>query len=156
MRYKTYAKERDAVYLTGSKKHTLDAKVRLTLPADFRREFDREVCLVPAQSALYGFTPEGHKAWVENSFPEGFNPRSASDDKLRRFLNGQTVRLDIDSAGRIALGKIPEKIREQFGLDQDVMVVGNDDHFEIWNPDRWEESQASFEEDFSSIMFTED
>ncbi len=99
------------MYLTGSKQHTLDAKVRLTLPAEFRREFDREVCIVPAASALYGFTPEGHKAWVESSFPNGFNPRSAADDKLRRFLNGQTVHVDIDSAGRIALGKIPEKIQ---------------------------------------------
>lgn len=143
------------MYLTGSKKHSLDSKVRLTLPAEFRREFDRTVVLLPTKDALYGFTPEGHRAYVESMFPDGFKPGDKRQVELKRALNGLSVRVDIDSAGRIALGKVDEKIRKRLDLGQEVMVVGNDDHFEVWNVEAWEKLQASFAEDFDFLMFGE-
>ena len=47
------------MYLTGSKQFNLDAKARLTLPANYRKDFDGQVTLIPLHDALYGFTPEG-------------------------------------------------------------------------------------------------
>ncbi|TGY61402.1 MraZ family transcriptional regulator [Muricaecibacterium torontonense] len=141
------------MYLTGSRTHSLDSKVRLTLPADMRREFDDRVCLVPLKDALYGFTPEGHQAWVASYFPNGYNPRNPDDIKLRGGLTGRTVTVDVDSAGRIALGKVDESKRKALGLEGEVTVVGNVDHFEIWNTDRWEAAQAAFEENLDSLMF---
>ncbi len=141
------------MYLTGSRKHSLDSKVRLTLPADMRREFAEKVCLVPLNDALYGFTPDGHRAWVDGFFPDGFNQRSRDDVRLRQLLNSRTVTVDIDSAGRIALGKVPEDVRAKLGLAGEVMVVGNDDHFELWNVEEWEKAQEAFDDDLEALMF---
>lgn len=142
------------MYLTGSKKHTLDQKVRLTLPSEIRREFKDTIKLVPSFDALYGFSPEGYKTWVESFFPEGYNPRNPKDVALRRKLNGSAVTVDIDSAGRIALGKVDASFREKLGISGDVIVVGNDDHFEIWNEKSWNAAQSNFDgDDLYSLMF---
>lgn len=144
------------MYLTGSKSYTLDAKARLTLPADIRREFTEQVCLVPLPEALYGFTPEAHRAWVASFFPGGFNPRSKRDRDLRRHLTSSTVTLDIDRAGRIALSKVAPEVRASLEIEREVAVVGNDDHFEIWNSSRWDKEQADFSnEALDALMFDE-
>lgn len=143
------------MYLTGAKQYNLDAKARLTLPADYRKEIGDTVCLVPLDTAVYGFTPEGHRAWVESFFPNGFNPHSHHDDNLRRQLNQRTVTIDLDSAGRVALGKLNERDRNRLGLDREVEVIGNGDHFEVWNVGKWEESQADFADELESLMFDE-
>ena len=141
------------MYLTGAKKFNLDAKGRLSLPSDYRREFDGKVCLVPVQDALYGFTPEGYQTWVEGLFPNGFNPRDKRDDRLRRGLNQNTVTVEIDSVGRVALGKVEEGQRSRLGLDREVEVIGNGDHFEVWNAEKWEKSQEGFADELGSLMF---
>lgn len=145
------------MYLTGAKLYNLDAKARLTLPADIRKEFTpcERVCLVPLSEAVYGFTPEGHKAWVDSFFPDGFNPRNRKHDALRRQLTSRTVSVDIDSAGRVCLSKLSATDREKLGLSKEVMVVGNDDHFEIWNPSAWEKTQQDLDEDLEALMFDE-
>lgn len=143
------------MYLTGSKRFNLDAKARLTLPSEFRKELGETVCLIPLDNAVYGFTPDGHRAWVESFFPNGFNPHSRNDDNLRRQLNERTVTVDLDSAGRVALGKIDEKYRTHLGLEREVQVIGNGDHFEVWNAGKWEESQADFDGTLESLMYGE-
>ena len=141
------------MYLTGTYKHNLDAKSRVTLPASIRKQFDDKVCLVPVDGAIYGFTPEGHEAWVRSFFPEGFNPRNKRDVKLSRMLTSMTVTVDLDSAGRLALGKVdPERVAK-CGIEREVAVVGNNDHFEIWDASRFDEEQKEMEESLEDLMF---
>jgi len=121
------------VYLTGSYQHNLDAKQRLTLPASFRKQFDGVVHLVPVNGAIYGFTPEAHAEWVMSFFENGFDARNRKHDALKRKLNARTVIVEVDNAGRIALGKLPAAKLEQYGISRAVTVIGNGDHFEVWN-----------------------
>lgn len=130
------------MHLTGTRRHTVDAKLRLKLPADFRREFGDRVCLLPWQGALYGFTPEGHEAFVQEFFPDGFNPLDRKSVVIHRALHKHTETVDIDSAGRISLGKVPEEAQPLLGEKRQVVVVGNEDHFEIWSEDAWEAEEA--------------
>ena len=143
----------------GAKRCNLDAKLRLTLPADFRKELGEKVCLIPFNDCLYGFTPENYRAWVESLFERDghhFDARSRKDVRLRRGISASTVQLDVDSAGRIALGKLdsyqPGK-REGLGLVKDVTVIGDWDHFEVWNTQRWQEEQESYENDLDGLLF---
>lgn len=142
------------MYLTGSRTHNLDAKMRLTLPADFRRQFEDKVYLVALPDAVYGFTPEGHKAWVDSMFPEGYNPRSKRDSDLRLAINARTAMVDIDSAGRVSLSKMDEDVLAKLG--REIEVIGNDDHFELWNAEEWAKQRASFSDEvFNSLLFDE-
>lgn len=141
------------MYLTGSYKHTLDAKGRVTLPAAIRKQFQDTVCLVPVGDAIYGFSPEAHEAWINSYFPDGFNPRNRKDVKIRLALLGSTVTVDLDKAGRLALGKVDTAKLAKRGIDHDVTIVGNADHFEIWDSARYEREMAEIEDDLDALLF---
>ena len=176
--------------LTGTYQRTLDAKQRVTLPATYRKELDDQVCLIPFNGALYGFTPDGFKAWVDSQFERGdqhYDPRKLADVRLRRHLTAaaQTIEVDglfdrgdkhfdsrdlndvrlkrgltaacqtieVDSAGRLALGKLGAKTLAKLAFDHDLTIIGDDDHFEIWDAAKWEAENASFEDDLMELMF---
>lgn len=149
--------------LTGAYPMSVDAKGRVTLPAVFRKqlvdETSKTILLVPFDGCVNGFTREGFKAWVDGLFEYGdhhFDPRNRKDVMLKRGLMGSAVEVDIDSAGRVALGKldaVKADTREKYGLAGDVTVVGADDHFEVWNTEKWNEQQADFEMDLESLLY---
>ena len=142
------------MYVTGTYKHNLDAKQRLTLPADFRRQIDGTVYLVKIMDCVYGFTPEGHKAYVESLFKAdgGFDPSIRRHEALQRAINAQTVMSDVDSAGRVSLSKMSAVTLDMLG--REVAIVGNRDHFEIWNAQTFEANQAALtDDDFASLMY---
>lgn len=147
------------MYLTGSKTVSVDAQGRITLPADYRDDFKEsgnKVCLIYVKGALWGFTPEGHKEWVESCFPEGFNPRSKKDKALRLGLNAKTVTVEIDKSGRVALGKITPSDLEKLSLGREAVVVGDADHFAVYNTEAWAAKQAELDVDIDALLDDED
>jgi MraZ protein len=54
---------------------------------------------------------------------------------LQRRFYASMSRLSFDTAGRITL---PEKLCEQFGLSDDVVLAGLGESFQIWNPKAYE------------------
>lgn len=147
------------MYLTGSKTVSVDTQGRITLPAEYREDFkeaQNKVCLILVKGALWGFTPEGHKEWVESCFPEGFNPRSKKDKALRLALNAKTVTVEIDKAGRVAVGKIDEADFEKLNLGREAVVVGDADHFALYNTTTWSAKQAELVDDLDALLDDED
>lgn len=138
------------MYLTGTYQHNLDAKVRLTLPAAIRKQLGDLVYLVPVNDAIYGFAPEDYQAWVMSYFPDGFNARNHAHQELQLKLNKRAVPVEIDSAGRISLGKISAQKLERRGIVRSVAVIGNADHFEIWSADRIDLDE---DDDLDDLMF---
>ena len=145
------------MYLTGSTRLSLDSKMHITLPADIRREFaDGKVCFIPLQGALWGFTPEGHKQFVTSLFTDGYNPRDKKDVKLKSLMNGLSKTIELDAAGRLNLGKLGEQVLGKVGIDHDLVVVGNDDHIEVWDGAKWDEQFGSFsDDDLDALLFGE-
>lgn len=147
------------MYLTGSKTVSVDAQGRITLPAEYRDDFKEagnKVCLILVKGALWGFTPEGHKEWVESCFPNGLNPRSKKDKALRLGLNAKTVTVEIDKSGRVALGKIAQSDLEKLSLGREAVVVGDADHFAVYNTEVWAEKQAELDVDIDALLDDED
>ncbi len=148
------------MYLYGSKRYNLDAKARLTLPANYRKQFDdNQLLLIPLKDALYGFTPEGFGRWVNSFFEKDgkkFDAGNRRHVELRRRLTGSAVPVEIDSAGRVALGKVDASdpnARTRLGLEHDVTVVGVEDHFEVWNSQKWEAEQKNLPDVLDDLMF---
>lgn len=145
--------------LLGAFPMSVDAKARVTLPASFRKQLEKTIVLVPYGEGVNGFTPEGFRSWLDSLFErdgKGFDPRSRADARLKLGITASAVEVDIDSAGRLALGKLDASkpgTRERLGLVGDVMVVGADDHFEVWNAERWSQAQEAFDDDFESLLY---
>ena len=66
---------------------------------------------------------------------------------VRRVLNSRVQKYEIDNSGRINLDS---KQRTVVGLDKDVVIVGDMDHFEIWDEQRWNQFVA--ETDIASLV----
>ena len=126
--------------LVGEFHHKLDAKGRVSLPADFRRSLPEnlKVTLSPEDECLYVFEPDAFSAWVDSFFEEdgGYKSRSRRHVNLRRVLNARARNIEVDSAGRI---NISADLRSDAGLDKEVVINGDTDHLEIWDAKRWSE-----------------
>ena len=122
--------EREELCFTGTFDHTLDAKGRVSLPAKIRRSLPPTVKTVLSldRGSIYVFSPKVYKAWYDSFFPNGYNPRSSSDVKLRTRLMAFAEDSDIDSAGRIG---ISAKLRGLVGLEKDVTIIGLGDCLQI-------------------------
>lgn len=126
--------------LVGEYRHKLDVKGRLSLPSDFRKSLSKNLMVIqsPESSCLYVFEPEGFSAWVNALFEKdgGFTASNRIHVNQRKVLNSKAKGVEVDSAGRIG---ISSNQREVTGLDKDVVVIGDTDHFEIWDAKRWDE-----------------
>jgi len=116
----------------------LDAKRRIVVPQDFRAaaagSFDGVFCFPSIEAdCLEG----GGKALFD--LYEGMIEELPFGDPLRSSLEfvvyGGMSQLAFDSAGRITL---PEKLCEEFGIDDWVVVVGLKDRFQIWSRERYQ------------------
>ena len=61
---------------------------------------------------------------------------------LKRFVGSESVQVALDKAGRICL---PEGMARAAGIEDDAVLVGLLDRFEIWDPARFERVKASDE-----------
>ncbi|MEL7637652.1 MAG: division/cell wall cluster transcriptional repressor MraZ, partial [Anaerolineaceae bacterium] len=76
-------------------------------------------------------------------FAESMNSISITDPNLRSFrreILGNSAELTYDSAGRIL---IPIHLRKLAGIEENVIIVGSGQYFEIWDLDRLEAYESS-------------
>jgi MraZ protein len=109
----------------------LDEKGRLKVPADFKREIDRnydgQFYITSFDGTVIQLYPL--KEWEQ--FEEKVSSQSTSHQRLQKFLDvtgyyGQV--LEMDSQGRLT---IAEWLRNKFGLKGEVAVIGKLNHIEI-------------------------
>lgn len=67
--------------------------------------------------------------------------------QIKRLLVGHARDEDMDSAGRVLIA--PE-LREWAGLDKQVWLVGQGEHFELWSDERWKRQQEQLLAQLSS------
>ena len=145
--------------LTGTYPMSCDSKGRVTLPAAHRKLVGSTVVLLPFDGCVYGFTSDDFTPWVDGLFErdgQHFDARNRNDARLRKVLMARAVTIDIDSAGRIALGRLDANqpgCRETLGLTSEVTVIGAGDHFEVWNTEKWNEQNEAFDDDLVSLFY---
>lgn len=127
----------------GSETFKVDAKGRVSIPANFRRVIEAcdpawtpgnrpNIVIVyggPQQNWLEVFTIEAVEEMDEqiNDMQRGSPERRALED----LMYGQSQEAQIDEDGRLVL---PQKLREKIGLEGEAFFVSAGDYFKIWNP----------------------
>ena len=131
-------------YYNASFRHGLDDKRRVQIPAKWRPgEAGVEFTLI-----LWPKSKEGPCLRVLP--PQKMADLMASIDAmpnsdpnktvLKRFIGSESAQVALDKAGRICL---PEEMARAAGIEDEVVLVGLLDRFEIWNPSRYEKVKAS-------------
>ena len=128
--------------------YSLDAKNRLNVPAKFRAAFSSGVVLAKAlEPCVAVWAPDTFERWTE-SFLSNLNPVSPERRKLTRYFAGSSFDAELDSAGRVTLNTA---LLEHAGIQKDVVVVGNLDHLEIWDRDRFSDDQQALNAEVAGI-----
>ena len=148
----------------GSFRHTLDAKGRLALATPFRRvtgvkQKDGAQPLLVLTKGLNGcvwaFLEEGWGRIEEKLRERQFKDQESRDFMLEMMQHLQEV--PIDGAGRILIPQ-PHLTLAFLEKGTDVLALGMLDHFELWNPGRYEKhmsaKQSSYEENSRELFGT--
>ena len=123
-------------FFQGIHDHTLDAKSRLTIPARIRRDLAGGLVLAKGFETCLQVYPEDVYAPIVQGALAGMNPLGPEARQLRRHLYGNSLNMELDSAGRIML---PGPFLAHAGIDKDVVVVGAGECLEIWDRSTWQD-----------------
>lgn len=118
---------------TGEYRHTVDEKGRLAVPAKFRTQLDAGAHVSRwIDGCLAIHTRQGWEHLQE--LVAGLPITDARARLFQRQIFGGAVEAEIDRQGRVLL---PAFLRDEAGLAGEAVVVGVQDHAEIWSPERW-------------------
>lgn len=120
----------------GRYEFTLDAKNRVSLPADFRRKASgSRFVLLQWEATHLTLFPEDVWEQVRERLLELRRERRDLSNMLRDVMSRATE-VEPDKQGRIL---VPAWLKERAKLDGGVLMVGAMDRIEIWNPELFAE-----------------
>ena len=124
--------------------NSLDAKGRVSVPADFRATISATPSKLPFDGivvwpSLDGNYLEGGGISLLEDFQNSLDQREYYDEarsSLQYMIFSSARQLAFDSGGRVSL---PKDLHEYAGLNGKVTFVGLGRRFEIWSPKALEE-----------------
>ncbi len=118
----------------GEYSHTLDAKNRLFIPAQFREELGARFVICkspPGNTCVFAYTEERFKEL-------GQQIKEKAGLRQQRFAFEGVTTVEIDKSGRITVN---QKLCDYAELAKDVVVFGAFDRIEIWEKEKWQREQ---------------
>jgi len=133
----------------GEYTHSIDAKGRIILPADFRQELGVTFIITKGfDKCLFLY---GQQAWEELAAKLRALPISKPAARaVNRFFFSGARTLECDKQGRFL---IPANLRShaEIALKQDVILTGVDNRIEVWSKDNWNAYNGEVEPDVTEI-----
>ncbi|QDT27458.1 Transcriptional regulator MraZ [Gimesia panareensis] len=125
--------------LTGTFNKILDGKRRLAIPKRLKeelitRDFTQIYIAPGTASSLLLFSEKGFEQQAQRLREYSRNGPEAA--QYLRLYYARAEKVEVDSQGRIC---IPERLAELASLEvkQEVVLIGVQDHAEIWSTKRW-------------------
>ncbi len=121
----------------GEFDHSLDAKGRVILPAEIRELLGEKGFMTKVlDGCLAIYRPEEFQK-VQAAMQE-YGKGGREERHVARTFSAGTRPITPDKQGRVA---IPPNLREfaELELEHEVKVIGNVNHVELWNTERWVE-----------------
>ena len=146
-------------YFIGQFEHSLDDKGRVIVPSRLREMIDvstdgEAFFVVPGmQGCLLLFTRSSWNAAAERLDIEARADRSGETQNMKRKFFASSEQLNWDKQGRIL---VPESKRRSAGLNKDVVFIGNGDHIELWDAEKFRQFNEATDpayDDFVSRLF---
>lgn len=130
----------------GEYSHNLDNKGRIIIPSKFREELHSSFILTRGLDGC--LTIYSVEQW--NKIFEKINKLPTTKKAVRQYtrvLTSNASECVLDNQGRIL---IPSNLSTPLGIKKECVIVGANDHIEIWNKETWDnyllDADANFEE----------
>lgn len=133
----------------GSYEHSLDEKGRLLIPRKIKEGLASLKTLYVMQGfegCLAIYTEDEFKKLVEECNKLSFYKKNSRD--YLRLMLASVYELNIDKVNRI---QFPSQILEKFGIKKEVLIIGVNDHFEVWDKNKYLTYEKEANDRFESI-----
>jgi len=117
----------------GEYNHSIDTKGRIIIPSKFREALGDEFVVTQGLDGCLFVYPNDE--WMNFVTQLKNLPGSKEARQLQRYFMAGAATCEVDKQGRIL---IPNKLREQAGLEKDIVFVGGLSKIEIWSKEKWE------------------
>ncbi len=128
--------------LMGEYAHTIDAKGRVILPADFRAALGEHFVIIKGLDQCLFIYGENEWAILEQKLRRLPLTNPNARRLARHFLSGGRM-LECDRQGRFL---VPGNLRSYAKLEKDVVLTGVSDRVEVWSKSEWDRYNASEDE----------
>ena len=134
----------------GEYKHSIDAKGRIILPADFREELtDNFVITKGLDNCLFLYTAE---EWDKLSTKLRQLPLAKAEARaFVRFFFAGARQAECDRQGRFL---VPANLIAHAKLQKDVVLIGISNRIEVWSKAEWDRYNEEITPSVSSIAET--
>ena len=137
--------------LTGTFSRSLDQKLRIAIPKRLRAAM--------AEGTGESFyvapgTDESLSLYTAEAFGQlakrlaDVSPTRKDVRTFARLFYSQAQQVELDSQGRI---RVPRELADLAGLEKEVMLLGVQDHVELWAADRWRDYLAQNQPHYDDI-----
>jgi MraZ protein len=129
------SKPKPILPLTGTYPCNLDDQKRMTLPRAIRDQLAGcdTVLLSPGPDKCLWLTNHAHLERLAQRLEQ--SPAREVDVRVfKRLYFAQTEKATLNPDGRLT---VSDRLAQFAGLNQEVVLVGIDDHFELWDAARW-------------------
>ncbi len=130
----------------GEYHHSIDEKGRLTIPSKIRYELGTNFVVTRGLDNCLFIYPKEEWNKVIDKYKELPNTKDARNF-MRFFLSGATEN-DFDKQGRI---NISQPLTKYAGLEKDCVIIGVNDHLEVWSKRNWDTFITENEDNLSDI-----
>ena len=134
----------------GRYEHNLDEKSRLMMPTKLRDKLNGTLYMTYGLGrCIYLYT--------EEMFMKICNQRSKINDLskeglgFKRVFFSNSVDCKLDNQGRILISK---DLQKRVSIVKETIIIGNDDHIEIWDKNRYEQMELEYLENYDSYAET--
>jgi MraZ protein len=124
--------------LTGTFSRAIDEKLRIAIPKPFRDRLakspDDVLFVAPGTDGSLAIYPEETFSQLADRLAK-VSPTAHDVRAFSRLFFAQAQAVEIDGQGRI---RIPPELAELAALDKEAVLIGVQDHLELWDRRRWE------------------
>jgi len=135
-------------FFFGEFEHSLDPQRRIAIPSNWRKEKKTKFFLLPGRhNALQLIPPSIFNEFIAKVRKVSFADAASSLALVR--IGSVAQECECDSQGRIS---IPQKLIEQSGLKNQVVLVGAVTTIQIWSKVNWNLFQKSDQNDVLDVI----
>lgn len=130
----------------GEYHHTIDEKGRITLPSKIREQLGYDFIITRGLDQCLFVYPRSDWNRIIDTYKTLPNTRDARNF-MRFFLSGASE-VNFDKQGRI---NVASSLINYASLEKECIIIGVNDHLEIWSEEIWNKFMEENEENFTEI-----
>lgn len=131
----------------GQYEGKIGEKYQVAIPKKFREVLgDKLIITKGFEGCLIAVAENNWKSMLEDIEGRPFTDKISREKQ--RFILGNASLVELDTKGRFVL---PEYLRKYAQITNDLIYVGIERFFEIWDKDKWEEQQKALTQNIETI-----